>query len=229
MASWITLDTAGVDTTGADTPTARIAGYRAEPDGPPRGGLVVIQEIFGVNAHIRSVVERFAQHGYAALAPALFDSVEAGVALEYDAAGVARGRELTAKLGLDTAVAGVRAAADALAGSGKVGAIGFCWGGSIAFLANTRLGLPAVSYYGGRSVPLLGETTRAPMLFHFGERDPIISAGDVRRHRDAQPDAEIHVWPAGHGFNCDQRADFDPASAAAAMEKTLAFFARTLR
>ncbi|MCU7372921.1 dienelactone hydrolase family protein [Tahibacter amnicola] len=205
-----------------------IGAYRADPAGAPRGGIVVVQEIFGVNAHIRSVVDRFAAAGYTAIAPAVFDHIETGVELGYDEAGVARGRTLAAEVGFDRAVAAVGSAAEAIASSGKVGVTGFCWGGTVSFLSATRLALPAVVYYGGRSVPFLAEPAKAPLLFHFGEKDPLIPPEDVARHRAAQPQAEFHLYPAGHGFNCDQRADFDPASAALALERTLAFFAREL-
>ena len=107
--------------------------------------------------------------------------------------------------------------------------VGFCWGGSVAYLANTRLGLPAVSYYGARTVPFLDEQLDAPMMFHFGEHDPSIPQTDVELHRQRHPEAEIHVYPAGHGFNCDQRDDFHRPSAELALERTLGLFRRALR
>jgi carboxymethylenebutenolidase len=206
----------------------RLAAWLAEPSGAPRGGVVVIQEIFGVNAHIRGVADRFAAAGYLAIAPALMDRVERGVELGYDDAGVARGRDLVAKLGFDNAVRDVAAAARYAARAGKVGSVGYCWGGTVALLSNTRLKLPAVSYYGGRSVPFLHERPGAPLLMHFGERDSIIPPEHVAQTRAAFPAAEIHVYPAGHGFNCDERRDYDPVSAKLAMERTLAFFAAHL-
>ena len=214
MGHWIPLETVH----GA------IRAWRAEPAVPPRGALVVVQEIFGVNAHVRAVVDRFAAHGYVAIAPAVFDHLEHDVQLGYDAEGVARGRELAQRLGFDRAVDDVKAAAEQVEDSGQVGVVGYCWGGSVAYLACARLGLPAVSYYGGRTVPFLHERPGAPLLLHFGEHDPIIPPADVTRHREALPEAEIHVWPAGHGFNCDQRADYDEAVASQALERTLAFF-----
>lgn len=220
MGDWIDLD----------TPLGTIRAWRANPRNPSRQGVVVVQEIFGVNAHIRSVVDRFAAAGFVAIAPAVFDLVERGVELDYNEHGVAKGRELTAALGFDRAVELVASTADLLRLEGIIpGAVGFCWGGSVAFLANTRIGLPAVSYYGGRTVPFLGESTRAPMLFHFGERDPIIPPEDVAAHRTRQPAATIHVYPAGHGFNCDARPDFDAESAALAWRRTTAFFEETLK
>jgi carboxymethylenebutenolidase len=207
----------------------RIGAWEAKPHTNPRGGLVVIQEIFGLNAHIRQVTDRFGAHGFHAVAPALFDLVEPRVELGYDEAGVAKGREMVEKLGYNGALDGVRAAFDYLDGLGmRVASVGFCWGGTVAFLACARLGMPAVSYYGGRTAPFLGEKPTAPLLLHFGEDDPIIPAEDRRKHRDALPGVEMHTWPAGHGFNCDQRADFNPQVAAQALERTLAFLGANL-
>lgn len=214
------------DWTDLHTPHGRVAAWHATPDGEPAGRLVVIQEIFGVNGHIRDVADRFAREGFEVLAPALFDPVERGVELGYDADGIARGRELAAALGMDRAVDIVRAAAERL--GGRVGAVGFCWGGSVALLANTRVGLPATSYYGARSVPFLDEPLRAPMQFHFGARDASIPPEQVELHRTKHPDAEVHVYDAGHGFNCDRRDDYDAAAAALAWSRTVAFLRRAL-
>jgi carboxymethylenebutenolidase len=214
--------------TSLETPTGRIRAWRADPHTPPRGALVVVQEIFGVNAHIRDVCKTFADHGYVTMAPAFFDHFEHDVQLRYDPEGVDHGRELVERLGFDRAVEDVHATAAQLGEYGKVGVVGYCWGGTVAFLANTRLSMPAVSYYGARTVPFLAEQAQAPMLFHFGEHDASISAHDIEAHRAHQEHAEIHVYPAGHGFNCDQRADFERHSATLALERTLAFFRRAL-
>jgi carboxymethylenebutenolidase len=165
-----------------------------------------------------------------ALAPAFFDPVERGVELGYDEAGVAKGRRLVDALGFDKAIAIVDAAAQLLRGEGlKVGAVGFCWGGSIALLANLRLGLPAVSYYGARNVQFLDESLRAPMQFHFGDRDSSIPASDIALHREKFPDAEVFVYPAGHAFNRDiDSKHYDADSARLAHRRTLEFFAQTL-
>lgn len=220
MARWIDID----------TPLGPMRAWRAEPAEPSGGAVVVIQEIFGVNPHIRGITERFADAGFLALAPALFDPVESGIELGYDERGIAKGRELTAALGFDRAVELVDAAAGTLQEEGlRTAAVGFCWGGTLALLANTRLGLPAVSYYGGRSVPFLDEPLRAPMLFHFGERDPIILPAHVAAHRQHHRAAAIHVHPAGHGFACEARADFDPASAASAWQHSIDFLVENLR
>lgn len=217
-------------TISISTRHGRISGWQAKPHNKPRGALIVVQEIFGVNPHIRQVTDRLANYGYLAVAPALFDLVHPGTELGYDEAGVARGREVAEELGFNGALDGVRGAYDLLEAEHRVGVIGFCWGGSVAYLANARLGLPAVSYYGGRTVPLLHERPKAPLMLHFGENDPLIPPEDVQKHRDALSSAEIHVWPgAGHGFNCDQRADYNEDIAKQALERTLAFFQKNLR
>ena len=206
-----------------------IGAYRADPAGVPRGGIVVVQEIFGVNAHVRSVAERFAEQGYVAIAPALFDYVESGVELTYDEAGMQRGKALSNEVGLDRAVAAVASAAEAIGSAGRIGVAGYCWGGTVAFLANTRVGLPSVSYYGARSVPFLGEKATQPLMFHFGEQDSRIPAADIQKHRDALPQAEIFTYPTGHAFNRDvDPRHYDAPSASLALRRTLDFFAKNL-
>ena len=219
MGSWIELDTS----------QGRIRAWHSAPEGAAAGGVVLIQEIFGVNGHIRDVADRLAREGFDVVAPALFDPVERGVELDYDAAGIARGRELVMALGFDRAIDIVDAAARWLRGRGRiVGAVGFCWGGSVALLANTRLGLPAVSYYGARNTAFLDEPLRAPMQFHFGEHDASIPAAAVEQHRVAYPQAGIHVYDAGHGFNCDRRADYRPDAAATAWARSVGFLRQAL-
>lgn len=206
-----------------------IGAYLARAQGTPKGGLVVVQEIFGVNAHMRSVVDRFAAHGYTAIAPAFFDHLETGVELGYDEAGYRRGRELVQELSFDVVLDDVASAAESIASAGRIGCVGYCWGGTVALLAATRLGLPAVSYYGARNTQFLDEKPRAPVMFHFGERDASIPPPAVERHRQAMPDAAIHTYPAGHAFDreVDPKA-YDAASAKLALERTLAFFDRVL-
>lgn len=216
--------------TDLETPQGPVRAWRSEPADPSHGAVIVVQEIFGVNAHIREVTERFADAGFVALAPALFDPVERDVELVYDAAGIARGMALTRKLGIGRAMEVVGAAAGQLQHEGlRTGAVGFCWGGTIAMLANTRLGLPAVSYYGGRNVAFLDEPLRAPMMFHFGDRDRSISSADVESHRQKHHAATVHVYAAGHGFNCNPRDDYDPDSADLAWERSIEFLEENLR
>lgn len=201
-----------------------IGGWRADPATPAKGAVIVVQEIFGLNSHIRSVVEQYAQNGFIAIAPALFDLIEHDIELGYTDADVARGRQLRDELGEDRAVDCVRAAMEEVEAEGFVGVVGYCWGGTIAYLTCSRLGLPAVSYYGGATVRFLDESPSSALMLHFGENDPLITAEDVAKHRDALPEAEFHVWPAGHGFNCDQRGDYNAEVAAQALQHTLKFF-----
>ena len=205
-----------------------IGAYVGQANTAALGGIVVVQEIFGVNSHIRSLVDRFAAHGYTAIAPAFFDHVETGVELDYDAQGIERGRALVGALDLDRVLGDVASAADAIRSAGKIGVVGYCWGGTIALLAASRLGLPAVSYYGARNVAYLDEVSRAPLQFHFGQRDSSIPPQAVQRHRETFADAEIFEYPAGHGFNCDVRKDYDEDSASLAFKRTLAFFERNI-
>jgi len=218
MGHWIDLHTAHGD----------IAAWRVEPAGKPRGAIVVIQEIFGVNPHIRSVAGDFASEGYVALAPAYFDVLERGVELGYDDEGKAKGKDLITRLGLEKANDITASAAQSLDHEGPIGTVGYCWGGTVALLAALRLGLPSASYYGSRDVPFLGEAPKAPVIFHFGERDRSIPPEMVQQHRDALPQMPLYTYPADHGFNCDARASYDPASAKIARERTLAFFAAQL-
>ena len=217
MGNWIRL---------AASDKHQFDGYLAAPSGKARGGLVVIQEIFGVNRHMRAVTDRFAAEGYAALAPALFDRVERNVDVGYDEAGIAKGRAVRQRLGYEEAMRDTAAALAHLQQFGKVGIVGYCWGGNIAWLAACRLPVAAaVGYYGGDIANLLNETPKAPLMLHFGERDKHIPASAVDRIRAAIPKAPIHTYPAGHGFNCDERKDYDAVSADLARERTLAFFA----
>lgn len=202
--------------------------YRADPpEGPTSVGLVVVQEIFGVNRHIRSVCEGFAREGYHVIAPALFDRAEANVELDYTPESTPRGRALRAQIGWDAPLLDIDAAIATLRRScGSVGAVGFCWGGSLAFLAAARLDVnAAVAYYGGQIVQFLGEALQRPVMMHFGVSDPLIVEADRAKIRAAYPDAIIHEYPSGHGFNCDEREGFDASCAALARERTIAFLA----
>jgi carboxymethylenebutenolidase len=208
--------------------TQCIGGYLAKAEGRPKGGVVVIQEIFGVTAHIRSVADRFAAAGYTAIAPAFFDHLESGLELPYDEGGMQRGKALVTELGLERAVEDVASAAEAIASAGRIGTVGYCWGGTVALLAALRLGLPSVSYYGARNLPFLGETPKAPVMFHFGEHDRSIPPEAVAKHRERLPQMDVHTYPAGHAFNRDHDPHYDEASARLAWQRTLAFFDREL-
>lgn len=205
-----------------------IGAYLAEPAGRPKGGIVVIQEIFGVTEHIRRVADGFAEAGYTAIAPAFFDHLESDVELAYDAAGVQQGRELVAELGLERAVEDVASAAEAIGSAGRIGTVGYCWGGTVALLAALRLGLPSVSYYGARNLPFLGEKPRASVMFHFGELDTSIPPEMVQQHRERLPQMPLFTYPANHAFNRDVGPQYDAPSASLAYQRTLAFFEQQL-
>jgi carboxymethylenebutenolidase len=207
----------------------KLAAYRATPAGTPRGGLVIVQEIFGVNAHIRRVCDGFAADGYVALAPALFDRVQPGYETGYGQEDIERGRNVRQKLGWDPMVTDTRAAVEALEKTGlKVGVVGYCMGGSMAWLAATRIpGVgAAVGYYGGAVAEFADESPRCPVLLHFGETDASIPRGHWDRIREAQPTIPMHIYPAGHGFNCDARGSYHEPSARLARERTLEFLRR---
>lgn len=206
-----------------------IGAYLAQPAGTPRGGIVVVQEIFGVNAHIRVVTDRFAEAGYVAIAPCFFDHVENSVELGYDETGFSKGRTLVAEVGIELAVDDVASAAEAIASAGRIGVVGFCWGGTVALRAAQRLGLPAVSYYGARNPAYLDEAPRAPVLFHFGANDPSIPPETVQLHREKLPQMDVHTYPAGHAFNRDADPHaYHAPSAQLAWQRTLDFFVREL-
>jgi carboxymethylenebutenolidase len=199
--------------------------YRADPAGEPRGAVVIVQEIFGVNSHIRAVCDDYAAQGYVAVAPALFDRVERGVELGYQADDIAAGRAIREKVSLDQALADVEAAAKEVAGVGKIGVVGYCWGGTVAWVAATRSRTfaAAVSYYGGGVPDLADEQPNCPVQLHFGEQDQAIPLEGVDRLKAAHPALPVYLYPAGHGFNCDQRASYHAESARLARERTLAF------
>ena len=182
-----------------------------------------------MNAHVRTPADRFPALGYTAIAPAFFDHVESNVELGYDDASFKRGRELVGEISFDRAIEDVASAAESIQSAGRIGVVGYCWGGTVALLSATRLGLPSVSYYGARNVMFLHEQPRAPVQFHFGENDASIPPEAVQKHRDAYPDQEIYTYAAGHAFNRDiDPAHYDAASARFALDRTLAFFARNL-
>lgn len=203
--------------------------YRATPLGMPRGGLVVVQEIFGVNSHIRRVTDGFAVDGYVALAPALFDRAERGVSIGYSAEDIERGRGIRGRIALDDMVKDVRAAVKELARSGlPVGVVGYCLGGTLAWLAATRIDgvAAAVGYYGGGIAAAVAEQPRGPVMLHFGETDASIPREQYETVAAAHRSVPVHIYPAGHGFSCDERASFHPESAALARRRTLEFLRR---
>lgn len=200
-----------------------LSAYMATPDGKPRGGVVVIQEVFGLNSHIRRVTEQYAGLGYLAVAPALFDRIRRDVDLPYT--DVQAGIDLMMKTTSEGVLADVNAALDAVAHAGRTGMVGYCWGGKVTYLSACRVNLgAAVAYYGGGIAQLLDEIPQCPIMLHFGERDVWIPASDVEKIRAAVPNGIFHIYPANHGFNCTDRADYDAASARLAFERSSEFF-----
>jgi len=204
----------------------KLAAYRADPAGKPRGAMVVVQEIFGVNRHMRHVTDGFAKQGYVAIAPALFDRVENGVELGYDPKSIEAGRDIRAKVPLDGTLADLQAAIDAVKSAGKVGIVGYCWGGGLAFLAATRLSgvAAAVGYYGGMVAAHAQEKPRVPVMLHFGDSDQSIPMSDVEKVKQLRPDITTYVYKAGHGFSCDERQSYNAEASKLALERTLKFF-----
>ncbi|MFO1351985.1 MAG: dienelactone hydrolase family protein [Gammaproteobacteria bacterium] len=223
-----------------DSGNGRFQAYLAAPAAASAPGVVVIQEIFGVNSHIRSVCERLAQAGYAALAPDIFWRVRPRIELGYGPDDIAQGRELKAKMKMDEVIEDVRASFAALAArpqcrGRKSAIVGYCYGGLVAYVAAARLHPAcASSYYGGGIVEYLDEADKLdlPMQFHFGAKDAAIPLDQVEKIRAAvanKPAIEVLVYPdAGHGFHCDQRASFHAPSAELAWNRTLALFTRHL-
>jgi carboxymethylenebutenolidase len=208
--------------------------YLAEPEGAPRGAIVVIQEIFGVNGHIREVADGYAAAGYVAVAPALYDRAQPGIELGYTPDDIQEGIQVRGKVALDDTLADIAAAADearSRAGQGaKVGAVGYCWGGFLASAIAQRLAGrvdASVAYYGGGIAQGLlgGDAPALPLMLHFGELDHAIPLDDVEKIRTAWPQSPAYVYVgAEHGFNCDQRASYHAHSARVALSRTLRFF-----
>ncbi len=211
--------------------------YVAKPAGKPKGAVVVLQEIFGVNSHIRSVADGYAAQGYLAVAPATFHRVKQGVDLGYTGEDVQAGSGLKAAveaLPAPGVMPDIQAAIGyaAQTSGGKVGVVGYCWGGLLTWrTACTLEGVSAAApYYGGGSTtPVeIARKPKVPVMAHFGAKDHYISLESVEAFKQAHPEVEVHIYEADHGFNCDQRGSYDAAAATLARERTLAFFAKHL-
>lgn len=205
--------------------------YVAKPASDPIAGLVVVQEVFGVNAHIRSVADGYAKDGFLAVAPALFDRVERGVDLKYDGEDMQKAMSLSKRLNMDDLLKDTAAAiAYVRKQTGKkTGVIGYCLGGSIAWLAACRLKIDAaVGYYGGYIAQQASEQPKCPVMLHFGKKDSHIPEEAVKKIQQAHPEVPIYLYDAGHGFNCDARASYDAASAKLARERSLPFLRKNL-
>ncbi|WP_298108497.1 dienelactone hydrolase family protein [Bradyrhizobium sp.] len=210
----------------------QLGGYRADPVTSPKGALVVIQEIFGVNHHIRSICDRLAGEGYVAVAPSIFDRTEPNFQSGYSPDEVAVARKFVANPDWAAMLRDTQAAIDAVRDVGPVGIVGFCLGGSVAYGAASKLsGLKAaVGYYGGAIVRFADDKPKVPTQLHFGEKDGGIPLSDVEIIRSKRPEVEIYVYEgAQHGFNCDERASYDKRSADIAWPRTLDFFAKHLK
>jgi carboxymethylenebutenolidase len=210
----------------------KLDAYAAKPEGKPLAGLVIVQEIFGVNAHIRSVTDGFARDGFLAVAPALFDRIEPGLELGYEPADMQNAMSLVPKIDLNKSVLDVGAAMGYAADQThkKVGVVGYCLGGTLAWLAATRLrAAAAVGYYGGRIANYALETPSAPVMLHFGKDDAHIPASEIEKVHAAHPEVEIFLYEnAGHAFNRDIGPGYNPKAAFEARERTIAFFRKHL-
>ena len=204
----------------------RLDAYVAEPAGKPRGAIVVIQEIFGVNSHIRAVADGFAADGYRAVAPAMYDRVQRKYETGYNPPDIQAGLDIRKQIPWDKSMLDVEAAREHAKGAGKVGIVGYCWGGSVAWMASARVtGLSAaVCYYGGSIPELANEKPKCPVMLHFGESDQSIPLDKAKQVAAAHPEATTYYYKAGHGFNCDQRGSYDATAAREARGRTLEFF-----
>lgn len=210
----------------------KLGAYRADPAAPPKAAIVVIQEIFGVNSHIRNICDRLANKGYVAIAPAIFDRIEPDFQSGYSPDEVAVARKFVANPDWPAMLRDTQAAIDTVKDVGPVGVIGFCLGGSITYAAATKLkGLTAaVGYYGGAIVRFADDKPTMPTQLHFGEKDTGIPLADVETIKAKRPEVEIFIYPgAQHGFGCDERASYDKASSDLAWQRSLAFFGTHLK
>jgi carboxymethylenebutenolidase len=203
----------------------KLSAYRADPAGKPRGGLVVIQEIFGVNRHIKQVADGYAADGYLAIAPAMFDRVQRHVDLGYTPDDIAKGRDIRAKVTTDMAMKDAQAAVKEAQAAGRVGIVGYCWGGFVAWMASANVsGLScAVPYYGGGILDNADLEPKVPVMGHFGDKDQHIPVDGVRKLAEKHKKQQIFIYEADHGFNCDHRGSYNAAAAKLARERTLAF------
>jgi len=197
--------------------------YRSDPTGSAKGVVVVLQEVFGVNSHIRKMADTFAAQGFIAVAPCLFDRIQTGVELGYDEASVTQGLDLVKQVGFEHAMADIQATVDAFSGEGKVALVGYDWGGYLAYNAANRVKdlSTAVAYYGCGIVNDFSQRRKVPTLLHFGTADPYIPLSQLIIFRANRPDLRVYEYPAGHHFACDERDTYDAASADKAWTMTL--------
>jgi len=217
-----------VNLTAADGHT--FAAYVAEPAGAPKGAIIVAPEIFGINSHIRAVADGYAADGYRAIAPALFDRAQRGFETGYTQEDIQAGVAVMQKVDMGVAMQDVAAALAHVKSAGKTAIVGYCWGGTVAWVAAARVPGLACSapYYGGGIPSFAEEKPVCPVMFHFGEKDQSPTPDAARAVVAKHPQTAAHYYPAGHGFNCDQRGSYDAASSKLARERTLAFMAQHL-
>jgi carboxymethylenebutenolidase len=210
----------------------KLGGYRADPAGKPKGGIVVVQEIFGVNHHIRALCDQFASLGYVAVAPAIFDRFVRDFESGYTPDEIAHARSYLGNIDFDKMMLDVAAAQAEMKDAGPVGVVGYCLGGTVAWLAATRLSgiAAAVGYYGGGVAKHIDETPKCPVQLHFGSEDAGIPLSDVEAIKSKRPDLEVYIYEgAAHGFNCDERASYHKDAAALAWTRTEAFLAKNMK
>jgi carboxymethylenebutenolidase len=207
--------------------------YVVQPGVPAKGGLVIVQEIHGVNAHIRAVADRYADDGFVVVAPALFDRIERGVELRGSGEDMERAMDLLKSFDIEKGVDDVAAAVQCERCFGnvkKIGVMGYCLGGTLAWLSAARLPIhAAVGYYGGRIAQYLGERPKVPVMLHFGEQDQHIPQSEIDAIAKAYPEVSIYTYPAGHGFNRDGSAGYSASCATRARARTLEFLREHLR
>jgi len=205
--------------------------YRADPAGAPKGGLIIIQEIFGVNDHIRSVCDRFAKDGYLCVAPALQDRAERNFETGYTAPDIEKARGVRGKLKNEDSLKDLAATLYYIKAqkAGKTGTIGYCWGGSLAWLSAAQLdGLSvAISYYGGEVPNNTDLKAKCPAMFHFGEKDGSIPMDKVEIVKQKQPDHPLFIYKgASHGFSCDERGSFNKEAHETALARSREFVSK---
>lgn len=205
----------------------KLSAYKALPAGEPKGGVVILQEIFGVNNHIKEVCDGYAEQGYVAIAPALFDRIGPNITLNYEQTDIQTGLGYMKQIAAEDALKDMDAAAKEVSDTGDITVIGYCWGGSLAYLAACRLSSisKAVGYYGGMIPQNLGEEPKVPIILHFGDQDASIPMSAVEEVKAKRPDIPVYVYSAGHGFNCDHRGSYDAENAKLALDRTLGFLA----
>ena len=214
------------------TDTHSLGAYRADPQGAAKGAMVVVQEIFGVNHHVRAVCDRLAALGYVAVAPAVFDRFVRDFECGYTPDEIAHARSYLGNLNWEHMMADIAAAAESLKGTGPLGVVGFCMGGTAAFLSACRIPgfAAAVAFYGGMIGKFADEKPKCPLQMHFGEKDEGIPMSTVDEIKKKQPQAETYVYPnAAHGFYCDERASYNKDAAALAWSRTQEFLAKHMK